>query len=218
MDELDSRRLTASDCYGRRFVRPGFYAYAVHAADDDDTRGMPAHPFVVEVYAAASRAVRQHNVVIRSDGDGLVVDPAAIEVHAGDFVVWHPAEATGAFVVEGRAGCFGNDPLLDHCRYSHAFVRAGVYEWRDANGSGLGGVVHVTEPRIACDEDRRQRLRRLGNSVLVMVRGTRAEPPEVTIEAGQRVYFAVLSSPGITVTDVRLLAREACGARRATSA
>src|SRR4030095_6072891 len=48
------------------------------------------------------------------------------------------------------------------------------------------------------------------NSVLVTIRGKRAEPPQVAIETGQRVYFAVLSSsPGVTVTDVRVLAAAA---------
>lgn len=216
MDELDSRRLTTADCYGRRFLRPGVYAYDVRAVDDDASAAA-AHPFVVEVSAAAADSARQHGIVIRTDGDGLVADPATIEVQAGDFVVWQAAEVNRPFVIAGRAGCFGNDPLRDHCRYSHAFARAGVCEWGDANGSGLHGVVNVVAPRIAGDEARRQRVGRLRSSVLVMIRGTRAEPPEVTIEAGQRVYFAVLSSPGVTVTDVRLLTHEARAPRRATS-
>jgi plastocyanin len=217
MDELDSRRLTAADCYGRRFLRPGVYAYEVRAADDDDTSAVAAYPFVVEVGAATADSARQHAVVIRTGHDGLVADPATIRVQAGDFVVWQAGEVSPAFVIAGHAGCFGNDPLRDHCRYSHAFACAGVYEWGDANGSGLHGVVNVVAPRIACDEDRRQRVGRLRSSVLVMIRGTRAEPPEVTIESGQRVYFAVLSSPGVTVTDVRLVTHEARGPRRATS-
>jgi len=215
MDDLDSRRLTAADCYGRRFLRPGVYAYDVRAVDD--ASAVPAHPFVIEVGAAAADSARQHAVVIRTGGDGLVAEPATVRVQAGDFVVWQAPEVSRAFVIAGRAGCLGNDPLRDHCRYSHAFARAGVYEWGDANGSGLDGVVNVVAPRVACDEDRRQRVGRLRSSVLVMIRGTRAEPPEVTIETGQRVYFAVLSSPGVTVTDVRFLTQEARAAQRATS-
>jgi plastocyanin len=218
MDDLDSRRLTIADCYGHRFVRPGVVAYDVYAADDHD--GALARRFAVDVRDARAGTTAQHDLVVARSGGRLVVAPATITVKVGDFVVWHAAEPVPPFVVDGDAAFFGNDPLHADCRYSHAFARAGVYEWADANGSGLHGVVRVTDPRLACDEDRRQWYRRQRTSVLVMVRGTHAEPSEVAIETGQRVYFAVLSSPGVTVTDVRVLACEATAAaqRRATSA
>lgn len=205
MYEFDSRRLTMADCYGRRFERPGVYAYDVRTAGG--AAPSSAYPFTVEVQDARSGKVLQHDLAIRNDGERLTVTPTNVTVGVGDFVLWCSREAHLPFVIAGEASGFGNDPLPGHSRYSHAFTLPGDYEWADANGSGLHGIVRVADPRIACEEDRRQWIRRRRNAVLVTIRGKRAEPPQVAIETGQRVYFAVLSSsPGVTVTDVRLLA------------
>jgi hypothetical protein len=201
--DLDSRGLTIADCYGQRFTRPGVYTYDVRPAGC--ARSTSAHPFAVDVREDATGAI-QHDIVVRAEGERLFAVPPVINGGVGELVVWRSPEPGRCFVVAGEAPYFGSDPLPSQCRYSHAFDLAGDYEWTDANGSGLRGVVHVADPRLACAEDRRQWLGRCRNSALVMIRGTRAEPPEVAIETGQRVYFAVLSSPGVTVTDVRLLA------------
>jgi plastocyanin len=203
MNDLDSRELTIADCYEQRFTRPGVYLYDVRAAGVAGSA--PAYPFAVEVRDSPQEAIK-HEVVVRVGGERLIVTPATVTIGVGDLVLWYSPEQGRPFVVDGEAPFFGNDRLRSHCGYSHAFALPGDYEWADANGSGLHGIVRVTDPRIICDEDRRQWFRRLRKSLLVMIRETRAEPPEVTIETGQRVRFAVLSSPGVTVTDVRLLA------------
>jgi plastocyanin len=208
IDTFDSRVLRRTDCYGQRFMRPGVYQYDVvltggHAMTLE-------RPYRIEVTAGQpGTAMRQFNVSVHQEGRRFTVDEPVLSIEEGDLVIWNCSNATAGFAIAGEEEFFGNDALVNECGFSHAFSAAGKYEWVDAHGSGLAGVVTVSDPSCKTATDLREWREALARGTLVMIADGKAEPAEVSVLTGQTVYFAVVKGPGITVTDRRIV--EAAG-------
>jgi plastocyanin len=206
-DRLDSRALRFTDCYGQRFMKPGKYPYHVlpaggHLLDREK-------PFVITVGERRStNTMNQHTVVVRWGDRRFAPDKAEVTVEAGDLVVWNcPDPAAPAYVVQGEKEFFSSSRLVNECGYSHAFGAPGVYQWADAYGSGLGGVIRVTSPDTKSERDLARWLEGLGKATLVMIDKGEAQPREVEIAVGQTVYFAVTIGKGIAIAETRQPAR-----------
>jgi plastocyanin len=203
---LDSRALGRADCYAQRFMRPGDYRYAIvpgHAqAISSD------YPFVVHVKDKAaegkSAEMAQHNLRVISDGKKFSVAPATVTIAVGDMVVWNGGGDI-PFAVAGEQDFFNSHRMVNECGFSHAFGMAGDYHWRDAFGSKLAGVVHVRDPDCTSDHQRKKWRETLAEGHLVMIADGKADRTEVEIMTGQTIFFAIVKTPGISITDSRLL-------------
>ncbi len=208
LDTLDSRALRAVDCYGQRFMREGSYAYHVLPAGGGAIN--LERPFRIDVAARKSDGkMTQRHVALRWDGQRFVPEQDKLAIEAGDLVSWNcPDQKAPAFEIAGDKGFFGSASLVNECGYSHAFGLPGTYHWTDANGSGLKGVVRVKAVQCAKREELAHWRAALAKAALVMVSYDKAEPAEVDIVVGQTVYFAIVTGPGITITDARLAAAQ----------
>lgn len=203
---LDSRVLRQADCYGQRFMREGRYHWAALPAGGAAIDG--ARPFAIEVGPRKSKEhMVQHDVVLQWRDGQFTTQEVKLVIELGDLVVWHCGQADApGWEIAGDQDFFGSARLTNECGYSHAFGLPGRYEWADANGSGVQGVVHV-EPVHCQDAKALAKWReQVSRAALVMIQGGKAERSEVKVVVGQRVYFAVVTGPGVTVTDRRLLA------------
>ena len=98
-ENLDSRALRNTDCYGQRFMKPGTYTYALVPAGGAGVSG--DFPYVVEVVEKSSeheRDMHQTTVTVRfvkerhgdccdertSDPGLFVPDQERVTVQAGD--------------------------------------------------------------------------------------------------------------------------------------
>jgi plastocyanin len=209
-DDLDSRALRYTDCYGQRFMRAGTYNYNVlptggrNLTDD--------RPFIIQVKERKGEAsMKQHNVVLSWSENEFKPDRPEISVEVGNLVMWNcTSPAAPPYEVAGAKDFFGSSNLVNECGFSHAFGHAGQYEWADANGSGIGGVVRVKDPGCENQADIARWHSRLAKGTLVMVANGKADPATVEVEVGQTVFFAIVASKGITVTDRRLHALGNC--------
>ncbi|MBI2245040.1 MAG: hypothetical protein HYU55_14270 [Nocardioides sp.] len=219
---LDSRALRNIDCYGQRFMRPGTYPYALVPAGGAGAGG--DFPYVVEVVEPSSKRERDmHQTTVTvsfvkerhgdccdertADPGRFVPDQERVTVEAGDMVVWNsPDAAARPFAVAGQKEFFGSSVLTNECGYTHVFTTPGEHEYVDANGSGLRGVVRVKDPRPRNAEELRAWQSRLGEGTLVLISDGRPEPAEVEVVLGQTVFFAVVTGPGVTITDAALVA------------
>jgi plastocyanin len=207
IDTFDSRNLRRTDCYGQRFMRTGEYRYHVlpaggHAISSD-------RPYVINVVERKDDSgMKQHDVSLHHDGQRFVPDLPSLGVEEGDLVVWNcPNAGAVGYVVAGDRDFFGSSILVNECGFSHAFSAAGEYDWVDAHGSDIGGVVRVTDPACATSSDVERWRASLSEGTLVMITDGTVEPREVEILTGQTVYFAVVAGPGVTVTDRRLVGK-----------
>jgi plastocyanin len=202
---FDSRSLGVGDAFGQRFMRPGEYRYQVAAAGtgglDDDL------PFVVVVTKhEGDEPMAQHDVTVRHDGRRFVAEPAEVTVREGDLVVWACPDARAVgFEVLGDKAFLSSGRMTNECGYSHAFGVPGEYHWVDAHGSGTRGVVRVRAVRCETAADIRKWREQLAEGTLVMIHDGKVEPAEVEIVTGQTVFFAVVTGPGVSVTDRALL-------------
>ena len=96
----------------------------------------------------------------------------------------------------------------DESIFTHAFGLPGETEWGDANGSGLHGVVQVTEVESAIGDRHEAWLRTIEQGTLVHVEGNRATPQQVEIAVGQTVIWAVQRAPGVTISDINVIGEE----------
>jgi plastocyanin len=206
-NELDSRALGRADCYAQRFMRAGDYRYNVvpgHAQSLSTD-----YPFVVHVKdkheGKAERKMAQHTLRVTSDGKGFSVSPATLTIALGDMVVWNGGGAI-PFAVVGEQAFFNSHRMVNECGFSHAFGKAGEYHWQDAFGSKLSGVVRVRDPDCAKDKDLRKWRAALAEGSLVTIADGKADRTEIDILTGQTVFFAIVTTPGISITDGRLLA------------
>lgn len=220
-ENLDSRALRNTDCYGQRFMKPGTYPYALVPAGG--AGATTEFPYVVEVVERTSERageMQQTAVTVRfvkerhgecceertADPGRFVPDQERVRVEAGDMVLWNSPDAgSRPFAVEGRKAFLGSSALTNECGYTHVFTTPGEHEYADANGSGLRGVVRVADPQVRNAEQLRAWQARLGEGALVMINDGRAEPAEVEIVLGQTVFFAVVNGPGVTITEAHLL-------------
>jgi plastocyanin len=205
IDAFDSRAMRRTDCYGQRFMRTGEYRYDIVPSSwgSVTTDG----PYAIEVGGskASNGPMHQHNVVVETDGKKFRPDLEVVKIEEGDLVLWNCPHASSPFAVVGDEDFFGSSRLVNECGYSHAFASAGRYRWMDANGSGIGGSVLVADPPGGTAEDFRRWKQSLTKGTLVMIADGRADPADIEITTGQTVYFAVVTGPGITITDIRLL-------------
>lgn len=208
LDTLDSRALRAVDCYGQRFMREGGYAYHVLPAGGGAVN--LDRPFTIEVAPRKSDGkMKQHHVSIAWSGGRFAPARDKLAIEAGDLVSWNCADVNApAFEIVGDKPFFGSASLVNECGFSHAFGVPGTYEWIDANGSGLRGAVRVKAVHCAKRDDLARWREQIGKATLVMISHAKAEPAEVDIVVGQTVYFAIVTGPGVTITDARLAAAQ----------
>lgn len=204
LDNLDSRHLQATDLYGQRFMREGGYNYHVLPAGGGAIN--LDRPFNIQVGARKSEGkMTQHQVMLRWDGEHFVPDRDQLVIEAGDLVTWNcPDQKAPAYEVAGDKPFFDSSVLTNECGYSHAFGMPGTYRWLDAHGSGLKGVVRVKAVQCATRADLAHWRVQTGKAALVMINQGGAEPAEVDIVVGQTVYFAIVTGPGVSITDERL--------------
>lgn len=205
LDNLDSRHLQATDGYGQRFMREGTYGYNALTAGGGGIN--LERPFSIHVGTRKSEGkMTQHPVTLRWDGERFIPDHDKLVIEAGDLVSWNcPDQKAPAYEIVGDKPFFDSSMLTNECGFSHAFGMPGNYAWRDAHGSGLKGVVRVKA--VAC-ADRAALAHwhaQIGKAALVMVNQGKAEPAEVDIVVGQTVYFAIVTGPGVSITDERLV-------------
>lgn len=220
-ENLDSRALRHTDCYGQRFMKPGTYPYAlVPAGGGGATAEFPYVVEVVEKTAKREREMHQAALTVRflkerhgdccdertADSGRFVPDQERVMIEAGDMVLWNsPDAATRPFAVEGQKAFLGSTALTNECGYTHVFTTPGEHEYADANGSGLRGVVRVADPQVRNAEQLRAWQARLGEGALVMINDGRADPAELEVVLGQTVFFAVVTGPGVTITEAHLV-------------
>lgn len=208
MNSLDSRFLSFGDTFAQNFPRPGRYSYTfgqpvANRFAPDGTR------FTINVKEAADkeREGQQHNVVVRQEGKTLKADPPALEIEAGDLVLWAALDSsTPGFSVSGRSenDSFSSAALAREALYTHAFGSPGVFDWEDANGRRVAGKVTVTMPETKSARETDAYKERLTRATLVTISGEKVEPAQVEVVVGQTVFFAVEKADGITITDRRL--------------
>jgi plastocyanin len=203
---LDSRALARTDCFAQRFMRPGRYAYNV----------LPAHsraladdrPFAILVEdGGRTPEMKQHNLLIDRRDGRFVPSAKELKIATGDLVLWNCVDGkAGTYSVVGDQEFFDSGKMVNECGYSHAFGMPGEYVWKDAYGSGLSGSVKVIDPQCCCEADVKKWRSKLSKGTIVMIAGDKAEPKSVEVMTGQTVFFAVVKSTGISITDERLLA------------
>ena len=212
-NDFDSRALGRANCFAQRFMRAGDYPYNV----------VPGHgqalstdyPFVIHVEKGEKGGeMTQHDVQVSQGDRALSVNPAQLTIALGDMVVWNGGGAI-PFAVVGEQEFFNSYRMMNECGFSHAFGTAGEYRWRDAFGSKLEGVVRVRDPDCGKDADMRKWREALSEGSLVMIADGKVDKRELDIMTGQTVFFAIVKTPGISITDARLIdkhGRAACAA------
>lgn len=211
INTLDSRALRLTDCYGQRFMKAGDYKYnvvlafgALISAD---------RPFVVSVRDTDTKAgMKQHTVQIKSDAGRFRVPDERIIINVGDMVLWNCKDRDAPpYAVVGDREFFNSYRLVNESGFSHAFGTAGDYQWTDAHGTGIKGIVRVRDPEFRNEEDIKAWRQRLAKGTLVTISDKKVKPSQVEIVTGQTVYFVVTKSKGISITDQRLLNLSADG-------
>lgn len=202
---LDSRALGFGDCYGQRFMKPGTYRYDVVSAGGGSM--VTDHPYAIEVVATKGEsAMKQHDVILKTKGRGFVPDNEVLTIAEGDLVLWACADPSAhAFEVSGDQAFFGNAALTNECGYSHAFGTPGEHHWVDALGGPAEGVVRVKEVRCSNPTELASWRKRLSRGTLVMINDGKVEPAEINVVVGQRVFFAVVATEPMTITDSALV-------------
>ena len=207
MDTLDSRALRFNDCYAQRFMKAGKYAYNVLPVLGACVTG--DRPFSIQVGESTGDRMKQHSVVVRFKEGKFSVDKESLTIAAGDLVLWNcPDTKAVPFTVTGDREFFASDRLVNESGYSHAFGSADRYEWTDAFGTGVSGVIRVKDAGCKTAADFQRWQKELAKGTLVTITGATAEPREVEIVTGQTVFFIVTKGPGISITDKRLLGGE----------
>jgi plastocyanin len=194
----------------QKFTTPGEVRYAVTSgsfvpgattSDDSDGGG------TIEVRAKGGGGEpKQHNVAVSRSKAGrgaLVAEPARLTIDAGDNVLWYSTDPSIGFAVAGAGPGikFGNGALQSEAVYSHAFGTAGTYNWVDAVGGKVAGIVEVTAPEIKANEDRDRWLEQIGKPAMFEIRGGRSSAEEVRIVVGQTVFWKVWDGRGAAVVD-----------------
>ncbi|MFM9828991.1 MAG: hypothetical protein ACKVOB_09660 [Sphingomonas sp.] len=206
-NDLDSRALGRADCYAQRFMRTGDYRYNIVPAYGQALS--TDYPFVVHVKEPEGKskkegAMTQHTLRVSTDGRSFSSAPASLTITVGDMVVWNGGGSV-PFAVVGEAEFFNSHRMVNECGFSHAFGMAGTYEWRDAYGSKIGGIVRVRDPDCKKDPDMRRWRETLAKGNLVMIADGKVDNAELDIVTGQTVFFALVKTPGISITDAKLL-------------
>ena len=208
MTNLDSRSLTYVNTFGRRFTRPGQVRYRVGSAAAICRPSDEEFPFTIDV--AKGQGGKQHNIAVELRGDRFETDPPELTIAEGDVVLWHSPSPAAGYVIQGdgEAGSFDSSSLTNDVLYTHAFGTPGEYEWVDAIGRSVSGLVTVTTLDTSDRKQCGEWVDALERGTLVVIDGNNSDPAEVSIVAGQTVLFAIVAADGITVTDARFLPGE----------
>lgn len=214
MYELDSRMLGPLNCFVQKVTEPGEVSFEIRksAAGFVPMQKDVANRIKVKSKKATAAQLRttgkQHMVPVAFEKGEFRPLSMPKELEEGDAILFHPSERTGpAFAVIGRMGktTFSSTELRDQAVFTHAFGLPGRYEWADANGSGVGGVIVVENEPATGKMAAERAMQRISEGVLVHIVGTKVQPRELRISTGQTVFFAVEQTEGITITDVSLL-------------
>lgn len=218
MYQLDSRNLGPQNCYFQKVISKDDVTLEVRKSsaaflpmDKEKSKNLK-----VKALTASQRSTRdagkQHVIPLDFKDNDFQIDLSKIDIREGDTLVFHQAQRKQpSFAVRGKIGKinFDSSSLTDQAVYTHAFGLPGRYEWADANGSGIGGVVNVVNETADGRKGAERIMKSLENGVLVHIVGKKVSPAEVTISTGQTVFFAVEETAGITITDVNLLPKKA---------
>ncbi|SMX33026.1 hypothetical protein [Actibacterium lipolyticum] len=216
MYALDSRVLGPLNCYMQKVTEPGEFVFEIRMSAGGFLPMADASANRIKVKANKANAAKlrssgkQHMVPLKHADGGFQVGDMPKEVEQGDAILFHqPDRNAPAFSVAGRVGktTFSSTELRDQVVYTHAFGLPGRYEWVDANGSGVGGVIIVENEPAEGKDGAERAMKRMGEGVLVHIVGNKVKPKEVRIATGQTVFFAVEDADGITITDKTLLRR-----------
>lgn len=203
LNMLDSRAIGRTSCFAQRFMRPGTYAYNAVAGRGGAIN--TAYPFAILVEDGKKGEMEQHNVVVSQGEKGLTVDNPKLRIRTGDLVLWSGNGLAVPFAIAGERDFFSSERMTNECGYSHAFGTEGEYRWRDAHGSGVGGVIRVRNPKADDAKAFAKWREKLAEGSIVMIQDGKLDTPELEIMTGQTVFFAIVTGPGISVTDERLL-------------
>jgi plastocyanin len=209
MHTLDSRSLRLGDCFGQKFPTPGDIRYFVSSGEllpRAETRTEGGHLIKV-LPAAAGTEPRQHNVVVARANGRLTVDPARLEINAGDGVLWHTTdpEVTGFHVAgSGEGFQFNSASIRGESVFTHAFGVPGRYEWIDPNGTGVGGTIDVEAALCKGSDERDRWFEMLKKPAGIKIKGNASSPATVSITVGQTVFWSITDSPGVAILDKRL--------------
>lgn len=203
-NEFDSRTLSFTDAYGQRFMKAGRYKYHIHPAASKMM--VNERPFSVKVVdAPRGHKMEQHTVMVEVRGKSFAPPKSNLTIKVGDIVLWCCRNPQAPlFQVSGSKEFFSSGQLSNECGYAHAFGVAGEYHWVDAFGGGASGTVRVHAPKSEADKELDKWKRKLKKGSLVMINGGKTEPAEIDIDVGQTVYFAIIRSEGMSITDTRL--------------
>ena len=203
-NNFDSRALGRADCYAQRFMRAGDFYYNV----------VPGHgqamstdyPFIIHVEENAKKpaTMTQHSLTVTARARGFSVGSTPLNIALGDMVVWNGGGDV-PFAVVGDQDFFSSYKMVNECGFSHAFGIPGDYHWRDAFGSELSGTVRVRDPECKEDRDLKAWRESLSKGNLVMINEGKADRTALDIYTGQTVFFALIKTQGISITDSRLL-------------
>lgn len=214
MHALDSRNLGSLNCYIQKITGSG---ELILEAGKTSSGFLPINDGksvskTVKAMSASRKGEReggnQHVVPLMFRDNEFHMDMDKMNIEEGDAIIFHAGERKQpGFAIRGVIGKqeFSSTELVDQAVFTHAFGLPGRYEWRDANGSGVGGVVNVVNEPGEGKQGAKRAMKRLGEGVVVHIVGKKVEPKEVTITTGQTVFFAVEQTKGITITDVTLL-------------
>jgi plastocyanin len=205
MDNFDSRALHLTDAYGQRFMREGTFKYCVAKAGLGRIGSYPVYTITVES-CSKDHKMEQHSLQLKYEAGQFIPERQDITIQLGDLVMWSCRQPTApAFEVIGEQEFFNSVNMANECGYAHAFCSPGKYHWADANGSGLSGVIEVSNPDCKSQKDMDKWQKKLAKGSLVMINGNKAEPSKIKVLTGQTVYFAIIKTEGISITDQRLI-------------
>jgi plastocyanin len=218
MDTLDSRALRYTDCFAQKISSPGQIQYQITTMAGTCLPIDPDHVFTINVkehgkdyQPKPDEDGKQHEVIVRREGQKFVADPPALEITVGDVVLWRSNDpSTPGFTVRGQGKdiSFDSSALASNALYTHAFGVPGEYRWVDANGGPVSGVIQVN-PLASTDKKECERwAENLSVGLLITVNGSSATPNNIKMAVGQTVFWAVEKASGISITDARFIQKK----------
>src|SRR4051794_19776643 len=176
MTSLDSRMLTYLDTFGCTFDEPGEARYrlasaalACPPADEDEDLSF-------SIVVREGKGGAQHDVAVHRQGREFVAQPAELTIEAGDLVMWHSAETTPPYAVQGVSGSrdrFDSTAMTSRMLYTHPFGLPGEYEWVDALRGSVMGVVRVGTLDRSHENGCREWREALASGTVVVIDGDR---------------------------------------------
>jgi plastocyanin len=202
-ENFDSRALRYTDAYGQRFMREGTYQYSLATAGSGLMGEHFTHTIKVED-SDKGHKMKQHNIIVSHKDKTFSPDDSEISIKVGDLVMWCCRQPSAPpFEVVGEKEFFGSANMVNECGYAHAFGTPGKYHWGDVINGKVSGVVNVLDPKCKSQAELSKWQKQLSKGTLVMISDGKVTPREVEILTGQTVYFAIVKSDGISITDQR---------------